>query len=116
LDIAEHTILLKGFPRNIPKLELERNVRSIIEEILKIDKIEDESQIVKVISTSDMSKCHTWYTKLNKLDGEYQLALQTNAKNDLTKRLSIMLKGKCCGQTEVDAIEYYEEKIEALKK
>ena len=61
-----------------------------------------------------MSNCHNWYNKLNKLDGEYQQALQTNAKNDLTKRLSIMLKGKCCGQTEVDAIEYYEEKIEDL--
>jgi len=41
LDIAEHTILLSGFPKNISKLELEKNVRSIIEEILKIDKIDD---------------------------------------------------------------------------
>ena len=69
-----------------------------------------------VRSVSDMSKCLTWYEKLKDFDGRYQKTLQTNSKNDATKRLSIIKKGKCCGQTEVDAIEYYESKMDALKK
>ena len=42
-DIAEHTILLTGFPKDIPKQELEQKVREIMIELLKIDKITDES-------------------------------------------------------------------------
>ena len=72
LDIAEHTILIEGLPRDVPREELERKIRSIFIDLLELENIPNaEGQILRVVAVSDFDKCLKWSKKLKIFIGRY---------------------------------------------
>ena len=128
LDIAEHTIMLDGLPKTVPKQQLENDIHAVFVNLLELENIPDpEQQILRVVAVADMDKCIKWYQKLKIYVGRYQKILLTNKRkstheqsinnNSSQQRLKLKTKGKgmFSARTEEDALEYYQQKIDSLK-
>mmetsp|Transcript_1681 Transcript_1681/g.2969 ORF Transcript_1681/g.2969 Transcript_1681/m.2969 type:complete len:601 (+) Transcript_1681:302-2104(+) len=116
IDIAEHSIMLRGFSLAIPAEKLEQALTKAFTEILKQDNI-DEGQLLAVHVASELHKCQKWTESLKKLKGKLEKTQEINRKKDsegedrlkLNKRMA-----RCRGTREVDAEEHYKAKIQKL--
>ena len=118
LDISEHGIMLKGLPKFIACEELEDMINTIFVELLENENI-DKNQIVQIKVFSDFHRCKTWLTKLKRYQSMYEATNNVNKLNGEgagAKKLTISKGSGLFGiKKEVDACDFYNKKIQALK-
>lgn len=83
LEIAQHSIMLEGIPKHIPKEKVEAYVSKIFKELLHVDKI-DESQVVAVRSIAELHQCHKWIKKLRLYCGKFSMTQKFNIGKEVS--------------------------------
>lgn len=122
LEVAGHSIMLEGLPRNIPRLQLEKKLTEIFQQFVsgwKEDEDENaKPQLMNVSVISDYEKCRKMFEDFKLAAGRYKMTYEINKQN-LTKReyqrLTLTQK-KWCGRKKIvfDAEEYYRNEIDEL--
>lgn len=125
VDVGCHSVMLKGFPKNIPRRQLEETVQKLFESMCQSDGFkmpDNQSFVVKVASTSYLKNCQDLYKKLefqSMCHGKLINSDEQIKASDLTEKERKMVTVKtgpfCCGtKTEEDAIEYYSANVDKL--
>ena len=71
-EIAEHTVMLKGIPKNIPQTALEDGLKKLFDEFVAnegLSSSEIPRQVIKVVAVSDFNKCVGMYKSLKYNEG-----------------------------------------------
>jgi hypothetical protein len=126
LEVAAHTVMIEGLPKNVPRRVMEQKIRKVFEQIISGyeaqtreggEQIAPKEQVMQVSVISDYGKCLNMVTDLKFSAGKFKKCKQLNYRNlDLPdfERIKIQ-KSKLCGKTQVfDAEDYYKAKIEDL--
>ena len=123
LEVATHSIMIEGLPKDIPRRTLEQKIWRVFETVAKNyeqkkcredgQKQSFKEQIMQVSVISNFGKCLDMVEDLKLAAGRYKKCLELNNEN--AERVMQKQK-KCCGEEkEVDAEEMYYSQIEDLK-
>lgn len=90
LEIATHSIMVDGLPRNIPRRDLEQKLKQIFKQIAnstagksvkerRIEEIENSDKIMQVVVISDYGKCLKMANDLKLNAGKFKSCVKENS-------------------------------------
>lgn len=75
IDVAAHSIMMEGLPKNVPREMLEKNIKSIFQQLIynpELSREKNESQLLKVSVISDFNKCLSMVKELKLSAGKFK--------------------------------------------